>query len=76
MADSPSGIEVSESTSNLGNESTTLSPNTGHPLFSNVAPRLTSKEFLTTAQRKLKISALKCLNAFILCRKRRIYQFI
>ena len=58
MADSPSGIEVSESISNLGNERTALSPNIGHPLFSNAAPRPTSKEFLTTAPRKLKIRQL------------------
>jgi len=58
MADSPSGIEVSESISNLGNERTALSPNTGHLLFSNAAPRSTSKEFLTTAPRKLKIRHL------------------
>jgi hypothetical protein len=49
MADSPSSIDVSESISNLDNESPTLSPNTGHILLSNAAPRPTSKEFSATA---------------------------
>jgi len=54
MADSPSSTEEAEGISNLENETTNLSPNTGHRLFSNAAPLPTSKEFSATAQRKLK----------------------
>ena len=59
LADSPSSTEVSKSISNLDNENTNLSPNTGHRLFSNAAPHPT-----TTGQRSLKIGTeiLKCIH--------------